>query len=49
MIPGRHQLKGGALQLGTDEPGLSGPVGAWTDQHGQEDERDPDEKAELHC
>ncbi|AUY53628.1 hypothetical protein C2142_37780 [Streptomyces sp. CB01881] len=27
MIPGPHQLKGGALQLDAEEPGLPGPYG----------------------
>ncbi|WP_413754090.1 hypothetical protein NRF20_38885 [Streptomyces sp. R-74717] len=51
MIPGEHGLKGGALQLGADEPGLSGPFGVWTDQDGQEDEHEPakDAFAEPHC
>ncbi|MEU5298962.1 hypothetical protein [Streptomyces umbrinus] len=47
MNPGPHRLKG-ALQLGSDEPGLPLPFGAWTDQG---DERDPaeDDPAEPHC
>ncbi|MFF2791142.1 hypothetical protein ACFVT6_31040 [Streptomyces sp. NPDC058049] len=45
MIPGEHRLKGGALLLGVDEPGLPGPFGAWTDQDGQEDGHDPAEDA----
>ncbi|MFF7994789.1 hypothetical protein ACFZDG_34085 [Kitasatospora xanthocidica] len=51
MIPGLHRLKGGALQLGADEPGVPGPFGAWTDRGVQEDERDPaeDDPAEPHC
>lgn len=51
MIPGLHRLKGGALRLGADEPGLPGPFGAWTDQGDQEDGPDPaeDDPAEPHC
>ncbi|MDX3761796.1 MULTISPECIES: hypothetical protein [Streptomyces] len=50
MIPGLHRLKGGALQLGADEPGLPGPFGAWTDQDDPEDEHDPAEAlVEPHC
>ncbi|MER8105803.1 hypothetical protein [Kitasatospora sp. NPDC094016] len=51
MIPGPHRLKGGALQLGADEPGLAGPFGTWTDQHDNESEPDPAEDAdtEPHC
>ncbi|WP_431684171.1 hypothetical protein [Kitasatospora sp. KL5] len=51
MIPGPHRLKGGALQLGVGEHGLPGPFGAWTDQDGREDERNPAENAlpEPHC
>ncbi|SCF72234.1 hypothetical protein [Streptomyces sp. Ncost-T10-10d] len=49
MIPGPHRTKGGALQLGADEPGLPGPFGTWTDQGGQEDGHDPGEDAELRC
>ncbi|WP_158071944.1 hypothetical protein [Kitasatospora sp. CB01950] len=51
MIPGLRRLKVGALQLGADEPGLPGPLDAWTGQGGQEDEHDPagDDPAEPHC
>lgn len=41
MIPGLHRLKGGALQLGAEEPSLHGPFGTWTDQDDdQENERE---------
>ncbi|WP_158516542.1 hypothetical protein [Kitasatospora sp. MBT66] len=36
MIPSLHRMKGGALQLGAEEPGLPGPFGAWSDDDGQE-------------
>ncbi|MEV0536835.1 hypothetical protein [Kitasatospora sp. NPDC050463] len=52
MIPGPHRLKGGALQLGAEEPGLPGPFGTWTDRDGQEPQEteaaDPGE-AEFRC
>ncbi|MFJ5738279.1 hypothetical protein [Streptomyces microflavus] len=35
-IPSPHRMKGGALQLGAEEPGLPGPFGAWADENGQE-------------
>ncbi|MFD0209930.1 hypothetical protein ACFVH9_12535 [Streptomyces hirsutus] len=47
--PRPHRLKGGALQLGVEEPGLLGLFGTWTDQVSQEDEHDPAEDAELNC
>ncbi|WP_195911409.1 hypothetical protein [Streptomyces kaniharaensis] len=36
MIPGPHRLKGGALQLGAEQPGLPGLFGTWPDEHDQE-------------
>ncbi|GAA3080755.1 hypothetical protein GCM10020000_78280 [Streptomyces olivoverticillatus] len=36
MIPGPHRMKGGALLLGAEEPGLPGPFGTWRDHDGQE-------------
>ncbi|MFE7528953.1 hypothetical protein ACFU7Y_25035 [Kitasatospora sp. NPDC057542] len=36
MIPGPHRLKGGALQLGAEQPGLPGPFGTWPDEHAQD-------------
>ncbi|WP_420078688.1 hypothetical protein ACN6AT_05365 [Streptomyces sp. JL4002] len=51
MIPGEHRPKGGALQLGADEPGLPGPFGTWADHDGQDDEPEPAEHLlpEPHC
>ena len=34
MIPGPHRMKGGALQLGAEDPGQPGPFGTWTGQPG---------------
>ncbi|MFH8472813.1 hypothetical protein [Streptomyces sp. NPDC018000] len=50
MIPGLHRTKGGALQLGSDEPGVPGPFGTWTDQDDEENERDAAwDDTEPHC
>ncbi|MEU9047776.1 MULTISPECIES: hypothetical protein [unclassified Kitasatospora] len=46
MIPGEHRLKGGALQLGAEEPGLPGPFGAWTDE---DSDQEPDESETELC
>jgi hypothetical protein len=48
VIPGPHRLKGGALQLGTEEPGLPGPFGTWTDQDDRKAE-EPEGDIDLWC
>ncbi|CAM5561691.1 hypothetical protein BOQ63_007055 (plasmid) [Streptomyces viridifaciens] len=52
MIPGPHRLKGGALQLGAEEPGLPGPFGTWTDsddREHKEPEADEPDDGQLWC
>ncbi|MCQ4083919.1 hypothetical protein NGB36_25850 [Streptomyces sp. RB6PN25] len=41
MIPGLHRLKGGAPQLGSEEPGMPGPFGTWPDGDGRDDPAEP--------
>ncbi|MFD5433219.1 hypothetical protein ACFWJ4_13775 [Kitasatospora sp. NPDC127067] len=38
MIPGPHRTKGGAPQLGAEEPGIPGPFGTRPDQDDPEAE-----------
>ncbi|MEU6366448.1 hypothetical protein ABZ876_12025 [Streptomyces sp. NPDC046931] len=42
MTPGPHRMKGGAPQLGAEEPGVPGPLfGTWTDGDGHDDPVEP--------
>ncbi|MFG2848228.1 hypothetical protein ACGF12_34445 [Kitasatospora sp. NPDC048296] len=51
MIPGPHRLKGGALLLRAEEPGLPGPFGSWPqdDQEPAEPEPAGQGEPELRC
>lgn len=48
MIPEPHRLKGGAVQLGADQPGRPGPFGIWSDQGSQGDDYGPEYHPALH-